>query len=279
MSGTSDLKVREVASAADLRVAQGVRGTPSARVAVTTDVAADCTVQLVDRGSADLFVEIIEGSLGPVPSDSVTELRLPGGAGNYVSTPDPIGSALTAIDLRWVGALDDWSPAADAGFVTKWKVSGNQRAFLWRLEPSGAPRLFLSVNGTAAVNVTCSATVGFVNGSKRGMRVTWRASDGRVQFFTSNDDGQTWTQLGANGTLAIAGIFDSTAAIEVGGFDSGTGSLMVGDVDSVEVRNGIDGDVLAGPDFTDQTPGAASFADVQGNVWTMQGTAALRVAA
>lgn len=65
MSGTPDLRVREVARGADLRVAQRVRGTVGRTVAVV-ERGADRTVQLVDRGSADLLVDVVSGRLGPV---------------------------------------------------------------------------------------------------------------------------------------------------------------------------------------------------------------------
>jgi len=48
---------------------------------------------------------------------------------------------------------------------------------------------------------------------------------------------------------------------------------MAGTVYAVEVRNGIDGTVVANPNFSGQKPGATSFTDTAGRPWTLNGSA------
>lgn len=194
-------------------------------------------------------------------------LTLPGVAGNYASTPDSAPLSITGdIDIRVQVALRDWTPPAINALVGKYTGSNNQRSYLLNITTGGSANLFLSANGTAASQVTSSAVVGAADGAVKWVRATWRASDGRVQFFLS-DDGLSWAQLGTNQTIAYAAIYDSSQALEVGSWASGGSYLAAGTFYRAEVRNGINGTVVASPDFTGTQ--SSGFHDAQGNVWTV----------
>src|SRR5690606_35105418 len=71
-------------------------------------------------------------------------------------------------------------------------------------------------------------------------------------------------------------LHSGTAALTVGaGGDSGTTGAIAAKVRAVQVRNGIDGTVVANPDFSAETPGTTSFADSTGKTWTVNGSAAI----
>ncbi|MCA1572820.1 MAG: hypothetical protein LC798_21510 [Chloroflexi bacterium] len=104
------------------------------------------------------------------------------------------------------------------------------------------------------------------------MRVTWRQSDGKVQFFTSTG-GITWTQLGIDRTIAIASIFSGTSILELGSQLAGTSNPLSGNLYRAQVRNGIDGTVVADYDPSLAVAPYATFTDSTGKVWTFNRSA------
>ena len=77
----------------------------SATVAARLDgIEADATAA---EGDASANAEAIAGKANG------TALSLPGTDGNYASTPYTVANTVTGdLDIRWVGALDDWGKAA-----------------------------------------------------------------------------------------------------------------------------------------------------------------------
>lgn len=100
----------------------------------------------------------------------------------------------------------------------------NIRGFRIFLSTTGNFHLAISSDGTAANSTTVqsSATIasaGYTNNQCFWARFTWRASDGRVQFFTAADsvtEPTSWTQLGTNQTIAYAQIYNAAGAIWFG---------------------------------------------------------------
>jgi hypothetical protein len=170
-------------------------------------------------------------------------LYLPGISTNYVSTPDsPANSIPGDIEMSIVVAPVDWTPAADDALMAKVTSTG---ILSWQflLLTTGQLMFMISRNGTTGIPVTSTVATGFTNGTKRGVRVTRRQSDGRTQFFTS-PDGISWSQLGSDlFTAATRTIFDSTAPVTIGARDDG-GDPYEGIVYSAELRDGIGGTVI-----------------------------------
>ncbi|MEV4814961.1 hypothetical protein [Micromonospora tulbaghiae] len=104
-----------------------------------------------------------------------------------------------------------------------------------------------------------------VTRQRRWLRVTYRndvGGQGVTQFWTS-DDGVAWQ---ARST--------TSAPPEPPTLDPGRLAIVLtGDVTvaRAEVRQGVDGPVLAGPAFEVQAAGTTQFADAQGNVWEVDG--------
>jgi Leucine-rich repeat (LRR) protein len=129
--------------------------------------------------------------------------------------------------------------------VSKWEVTGNLRSYALDLDTTGKLAFISSSGGTSgtSANTPSSVATGFTDGTGHWVRATWRNSDNRVQFFTSNDASSTtsptWTQLGTDQSWSSTAIFDSTAKLEVGSRNTGTGQPFAGLVYRAQVRNNV----------------------------------------
>lgn len=226
-------------------------------------------------GTATIVLANEDRRFDPTIGAAAQWIDLPGTSGNYASTPDSAAVSITGdIDIRVKVALDDWTPAAEQALVAKW-TNPSSRSYLFSVLTTGALRLRLTTDGSTSVIADSSVATGVTDGAIKWVRVTWVDATNVIAFFTS-DDGVTWSQLGSTGSINIAGIADTTAALEVGTFSSGSG-LLAGNVFYAEIRNGIDGPVVAKfdantvPQTGTRTP--ASWTSATGEVWTVNGTA------
>lgn len=208
-------------------------------------------------------------------------LRLPGISGNYVNAPDSAALSITGdIDIRVKVAIDDWDVLLRP-IVSKWAGSG-QRSYMLRHSSSQARRLsFLwTANGSTAITTNATVDVPFANGEAGWIRVTLDVDNGAVgndvKFYTSSD-GTTWTQLGTTvTTVGTTSIFDGTGTLRISGEDETAGREIAGQIYYAEVRNGINGTIVAAFDATtvavrgDQLP--TTVADSYGNTFTVNGS-------
>lgn len=198
-------------------------------------------------------------------------IYLPDASGNYASTPDSAALSITGdIDLRIKIALNDWTPSALGTFFGK-QTSTSTRTYRFDINTSGTLGLVLSSNGSTLTTATSSASAPFANGIDGWVRATWRQSDGRVQFFTSSD-GSIWTQLGTNQTIAIASIFDSAAALEVGAIQGGSTRMPPGKLYRAQIRNNVldDGSgIVFDADFAAKPVGTNGFTESSSNAATV----------
>ncbi|HJS83597.1 MAG TPA: LamG-like jellyroll fold domain-containing protein [Nitrososphaera sp.] len=197
----------------------------------------------------------------------------PGVTTDFISAagagPSP---ATTEFDYRIRVTPTDWTPPTRYSLITKHSAAGN-RAIWWELFTDGKFTLRLYEDGSTPVLATSSEPVGAANGTALWLRVTWRASDGRVQFFTHPDqttppDAAAYTQLGTDQTIAIASIFNATASLRIGQAQSGSLPLD-GNVYRVDLRNAIDGAVVASFDASTLTEPYASVVDSQDITWNL----------
>jgi len=207
-------------------------------------------------------------------------LSLPGTNGNYASTPDHASlDIISDIDIRAEIAAADWTPTTSKSIVSKYVTVGNQRSYRLRLLASGFLELVWTIDGTSQRNAISTAAPVVANGAKLAVRVTLDVDNGAsgrtTTFYTAPTIGGSWTQLGSPViAAAVTNIHSGTAPLEVGSVATGTETFQ-GNIYKVEVRNSINGTVVASPDFSAQTAGATSFADSTGKTWTLQGTAAI----
>lgn len=203
-------------------------------------------------------------------------LNLPGGSGNYASTPDTAAlDILGNIDIRARVAFTDWTPSTDQTLISKYNTTGNQRSWHLTLLTPGQLRFAWSTDGTGAntVNADSTAVTGFQPNLIRWVRATLVAATGTVTFYTS-ENGTLWEQLGNPVVVGATSIFSSTATVNIGARSAGTSDLMTGLFFAAEIRNSA-GTVVANPRFDQQGPTITSFADSTGKTWTINGTAAI----
>ena len=204
---------------------------------------------------------------GYIRQERTGYISLPGTAGNFASTPDSAAVSITGdIDIRVRVAMDDWSPSPIQFLVSKAITSG-QYAYDLHVFTSGILIFRNSANGTTLTQANSSVATGLVDGSIKWIRVTRASASGDVNFYTS-DDGSTWTQLGTTTSTAAGGQFDGTDDLAVGGQPGGS-SPMAGKIYYAEIRNGIDGPVVAAFDPGRASTGAREFMAETGEIWTV----------
>jgi hypothetical protein len=138
--------------------------------------------------------------------------------------------------------------------------------------PSTSGKLQFNWTSTGAsggtTSVQSTVVVPAANGETIGVRVTLNASTGDVKFYISTDDGVTWTQLGATVTGSATSIFGAGTMPLTVGQAGATASPLAGTIRRVEVRDGIDGTIVANPDFA----GDPTNGDSVGNIWEVHGS-------
>jgi lysophospholipase L1-like esterase len=140
------------------------------------------------------------------------------------------------------------------------------------LAPSGKLFFWWSVDGSALVSVQSSVALPTANGADVWVRVTMDVDNGAggytVKFYTSTNS-FVWTQLGTDVIgAAPTSIYAGTQIMYVGS-RSASLDYFDGKIYRIFVKNGIDGKVVASPDFAQAFPSTiTSFTDAEGNVWT-----------
>lgn len=154
----------------------------------------------------------------------------------------------------------------------------------------GKPRLTWFTAGTVASAkvATASTQLGPSSAGRKVLRVVLDVNNGAagndVLFYTGTDiNGAVWTQLGTTVTQAgVTSVFDGIASVRVGA--NPTASIYTytepasATYYSAQIRNGINGTLVANPIFSaqplDPEPFTSSaFTDAQGNVWGYAGNA------
>lgn len=207
-------------------------------------------------------------------------MSLPGGVGDYASSPDSAALDIVGdIDIRAHIAATDYTSGTLQAIVGKWTDAGNQRSYYMAIGVTGNVELGWTTTGGigSSVFVSIAPTVAFVDGEDYWIRMALDVDDGAgnyvVALYTSDDEGATWT---LNNTFTAAGttsIFAGTATLGLGALNAGTTSMFTGNVYSVEIY----GSALAAS-FTvaDAVPGASTVTSfATGEVYTLNGTATL----
>jgi hypothetical protein len=196
--------------------------------------------------------------------------------GQNISVPDSAATSWTGnFDLRMKVNASAWA-TSNMPIAAKRTTSTTGIAWTWAMNSTTRQlSMSLSNNGTTATAANSTVAVPFSDNTDGWIRVTWRASDGRLQYFTSTDSTNdpsavTWTQLGADRTIAVGSLFDSPAATNIGGFDSNAGFL--GRIYRFQARNNILDDgtgIQLDVDFTTKPFGVSSFTESSPNAATV----------
>jgi hypothetical protein len=215
----------------------------------------------------------------------VSWLNLPGTTGNNFTTTDKAQLDITGdIDIRFEIVANDWTPSGPQTIVGKFVATGDQRSWMAQLNMDGTLRIVHTSAGTLGSQIITNSTdditppsAGFTTVAGR---ITMDVNDGSgnrvVRFYRANTRDGPWTQIGNPViTAGTTSIFSGTAPLEVGSWALGAAESWNGKVAWVQVRNGIEGTVVANPDFQLQIAGITTFLDGAGNTWTRTGTAAI----
>ena len=194
----------------------------------------------------------------------------PGVVGNTLSTPNPIDyTALTELDVRWVGTLDSALPLATTLSLVEIGLTSPGRSLAFQyLGGSDSIALYLSGDGANWQSLSWASVSGtLTQGLVVGLRAVWRADDGSgapdARIFSSADEGATWTQQ-AISTSVPASLFATAQNVVVA-----NSSLSAASVMSISIRR--NGTTVA---EYDATAGVVQrYTDDYDNVWTLNGSA------
>ena len=183
-------------------------------------------------------------------NSGVNCLVLPGAASNSATTPHAAAFNVTDLDVRWHGRLNDYTPSATQGLISKW-TAGNA-SFQFRVSTLGLLQLVVSADGTAATVISSTAATGVSDYAAKHFRGTLDVDNGAGGYtatFYISDNGTNWTQLGdpvVGGSTTS--IFNGTRLIDVGGNDAAT--YMAGVTYSVKLMANIGGSAVLDINFS-----------------------------
>ncbi|MFD7990731.1 hypothetical protein [Streptomyces mexicanus] len=209
-------------------------------------------------------------------------LELDGDPANYASTPDAAALDITGdLDLRWEGEAD-WY-ASDVQFlIGKWGAAGQQAYSLLILQ--GFLYLYF-------VNASGSTIFAYWEmpalPRHAALRATLDADNGAggytVRLYWAPTLAGPWAQFGSDITNTSFGPITlrstTTAPLSIAPWapnNKPPAHPVAGRCYRAEVRNGINGTVVAAPDFTAQAAGTTSFVDSAGRTWALSGAATIR---
>lgn len=242
------------------------------------DATLDALLDLTGNGHHAVFgstVGVDTNDPKYLPYSGGQYLYFPGTAGNSATTPDaaPLDILSDHILIGYIEP-DDFTPAAAGMIVGKWDNNGNERGYTFFLGTDGTLGHGQSTNGTTQEFPKSTASISAV--PQWVMVVDEMAAS--VTFYTSFDppttalEDITWVQLGDVVSGSVAVINDSSAALEIGANNAGTGNLYVGMVKRAAVIAGLD--PTAAPAFdadfiTQPTAPFATFIEGSSNAATV----------
>lgn len=197
------------------------------------------------------------------------------------------------LELRVPGIDDDWTADSwtTGSFDLASKYDGSDTTRSWSFVlTAGKLRLYWFTAGTLASVKQAESTVTLPvpAQNRRALRFTIDVDNGAagntVTFYTAPTNSGPWTQLGAPVTQAgVTSIFSGAGALRFGGSSSSGGAYTYARAPyavfySGEMRNAINGGIVANPIFTTQPLDAvpfssSSFSDGLSNTWFFIGQA------
>ncbi|MGC5343641.1 hypothetical protein [Streptomyces sp. DT171] len=198
-------------------------------------------------------------------------LDLDGTTAATASTPAvPALLTTTALDVR-VEATADWWAIGTGTLIGRWDPAG-RRSWLLVLT-DGMLQLRWSPDGGTGWSYAGRAPASLPVRAALRATLTTTGTVCTVRLYTAATLAGPWAQIGADVTVtaSAAGIYAGTAplAIAPAPVESGTTWLPIaGRIHRAEVRSGVDGPIVAAPDFRVLVPGTEGWSDSAGRAWT-----------
>ncbi|MFD6275843.1 hypothetical protein ACFWFI_09750 [Streptomyces sp. NPDC060209] len=199
-------------------------------------------------------------------------LQLQGTTSSYARTPDAAALDITGdLDLR-VEATADWYALATRPLIGKYTSPTNQRSYMLRLQ-SGVLALWWSTDGGPATTFFASQPLPALP-RRAALRAALDVNNGSggftAVFYWATSLAGPWTQIGDPLSAAgVTSIYNSTAPLEIAPPSVNSSTSLPGRVHRAEVRNGINGTVVASPDVRALAEGATGWTDSAGRAWTV----------
>jgi hypothetical protein len=248
---------------------------------------------VLDNPDGDFTPELATGAHYPhvVPGVPMREslrggttfIELPG-EGARISTPDGAGLGITGdVDLRVDVTLTEWRrPGRHIPLMNKGTAEGTDQSWELGVHEGGAPYVVWRESATSVVTVACEQTVVVPPSGRLALRAAVDVDNGAggftVYFWTAPTLAGPWAALGEGQTYDLASaLVTSTAPVQAGHveYPAQVGALPpVGRLHGLEVRDGIDGTVVAQVTAADVAEDAATFTGAGGRTWTVTAPAA-----
>jgi len=198
-------------------------------------------------------------------------LFLPAVAGNYASVPD-------AADLDGFGdftleatdvTMSDWTPSAFGIIISKYNISGSQRAWSLGIRTDGKLQLTVSLDGGAsATSYASSVVTGITDGTAASIRALRISST--VRFYVNG------VKLGDDVVASSTQLPNSSAPVEIGTANAGGSNPFLGSLTRARVWNTSTPDSstpVLDANFTLADKGVSSFTSTSGQTVTIHTTA------
>jgi len=207
---------------------------------------------------------------------NVGYVELDGASGDNIQTPDSAALSFSNdIEVVMRVRVTDWSTGSGQTLCGKYVSTGDQRSWRFYVSSTGAIGLTASANGTAVTSVTVTPTVAMTDAAWVWLRLRLDLNNGANSVGTvetaadtgDNVEPLSWTANGTNTGTTIAGLFDSTAPLEIGSFENGASERLVGSVGRCIVRSGFGGAVVA--DFNADDCYGDGYTHTDGYRWTL----------
>lgn len=197
-------------------------------------------------------------------------LLLDGTTNSYAETADAAAlDILGDIDIRVEMML-----GVIGGFMTlvsKWTPAA-QQSYQFTIVPAFS-QFHLSTSSTGAntvANTLTSATTGLVTAFRATLDVDNGAAGHTARYYQGPNLDGPWTELSGSPvtTAGVTTIFNSTSVMRLGTLGNGTQGF-IGRIHRAQVHTGIDGAVVANPDFRALAVGTTNFVDSAGRTWNL----------
>ena len=200
-------------------------------------------------------------------------LLLDGTATSFAETPDVAAlDILGDIDIRAEFVLTGLVLGAQ-NLLAKWTPAAQQSYRMALVPLFSFVSLTTSSTGANSVDNSLAAFVG-AEGRYGARRVTLDVDNGAAgrtaRFYSAPSLDGPWTEQAGSPLITgvVTSIFNSSSVLRLGALGNGT-EVFSGRIHRVEIRNGIDGTVVANPDFRNLTAGTTGFTDGAGRVWSL----------